>query len=183
MPDPSKPDYKDLTITDEAFQNYVRNHNKLTLECLEGESLTPELVVITKNPENMQDEMTLCALAVPFNEKEEKRGILFQIGKKFYDDRQFVMAVILASECWCAKRSKDTDWQDVQPRHDPQRIAAILVAGVGLPDGKQRMVITTPIRRDEKNNMVIDGESDEALGGEFFLISHFWRGYLSQVKR
>jgi len=180
----AKPDYKDLTITDEAFQNYVRNHNKLTLECLEGESLTPELVVITKNPENMQDEMTLCALAVPFNEKEEKRNILFQVGKKFYDDRQFVMAVILASECWCAKRHKDGDWKDVQPRHDPLRAEAILVAGVGLPGNqKQRMVITTPIRRDEKNNMVIDGESEEVTEADFFLISHFWRGYLSQVKQ
>ncbi len=151
MPDPEKPDFaKDFTLTDEAFQGYVRDHNKLTLDCL----------------------------------KEDKHRILFQIGKKFYDEKMFVMAVILASECWTSKRSEDGDWPDVQPRHDPLRTESILVAGAGLPNNKQqRMVIMTQIKRDKDDNMVIDGESEESTEAEFHLINHFWRGYFSQVKR
>ena len=168
-----------FTLTDEAFQTYVRNHNKITLECLKGDSLMPELVIITRNLEG-KDEMTLCALAVPFNEDHEKRTVLFGLGKKMYDEQKVTLAVILASEAWMSKRPMDAKPPFVEPRHDPNRKENIIVVGSGLME-HQRLFICTPIKRGDKNVMIIDGESREIPEARFPLLEHFWRGFFHAI--
>jgi len=157
----------------------VRDHAKFTIEHLSGESLTPELMVITRTMEG-EDEITLCCLAVPFNEDKEKHDILFGIGKKFYQEQKVTMAVILASEAWMASRSINDTSPPVQPRHDPNRKEHIIVVGSGLQE-HQRLLIATPIRRNEKNEMVLDGEPKEIPTAKFPLLEWFWRGFFAAV--
>lgn len=189
MPDPKEqerkaPDPEQFVLTDEAFKDHVRKFQEFTLEYIRDnprEGLMPHLLVVTKDVEG-KEELTVCGLAVPFNETKEKHSVLFNLGKKFFEDKKIVLAVILSSEAWSSKRPKDGDWQDVQPRHDPLKTESILVAGAAM-NPKQRMVILTPFKRDADNNIVIDGESDESMEAEFFLINHFWQGYLSKFKQ
>lgn len=168
-----------FTLTDEAFKAYVRDHNKFTLETLKGESLMPDLVVVTRTHE-LKDELTLCALAVPFNEDKEKRAILLSLGRKFFKEEKAVTAVILSSEAWLSTRRPGSKEPLVQPRDDPNRKENIIVVGSGIL-GKQGLLISTPIRRDDKNHMLIDGESTENTDIVFPLLSWFWRGYLEAL--
>jgi len=173
---------KQFVLEDEKFKEFVRGHNKFTIDRLKEEStegLHPELVVMTKDMD-LKEEITLLLIASGFNESEEKHKILFGVGRKFYEDQKIPVAIILASEAWCSKRAENEDWKDCQPRHDPMRTEGIIVAGQSM-DQKQCMTIMTPVKRDEKNRIVIDGDSDESDGAAFFLISHFWRGYFSVV--
>ncbi len=169
----------DYILTDEAFKTYVRNHHKFTLEHLSGESLTPELVVITRGPE-LKDEIVLCCLAVPFNEAKEKHDIMTKIGKKFFEEETVVLAVILVSEAWLSTRPIESKEPLVQPRHDPNRKEHIIVVGSGMQQN-QRIVIATPIKRDGKNRMHVDGAPNEMTGGHFALLDYFWRGYFATL--
>jgi hypothetical protein len=171
---------EEFTLTDEAFQTYVRNHHKFTLTHIDGnESLMPQLVIITRNPDG-KDEMTLCALAVPFNEDHEKRTVLFKLGKKMYDEQKLTLAAILSSEAWMSQRTAENPMRGVQPRHDPNRKENIIVVGSGLMQ-HQRLFICTPVKRDDKNLMVIDGESREIPEAQFPLLEHFWRGFFHAI--
>jgi len=183
---PDRPDFeamdKQFVLEDEKFKEFVREHNKFTIDRLKEEpteGLHPELVVMTKDMD-LKDEIAVVVIASGFNESEEKHKTLFGVGRKFYEDQKVVRAVVLASECWCSQRPQEGDWPDVQPRHDPLKTEGIIVAGAGM-EPRQRMSIVTPVKRDEKNNIVIDGESDEHDEAMFFLIDHFWRGYFSKV--
>lgn len=171
-----------FTLAKEKFEEYVRDHHRFTIENLKGESETPNLIVVTRNAETLEDELNFCLLACPFNEAEEKQKLMHAMGKKFFEEKKVVLAIILSSECWMAKRNVESDWQDVMPRDDPMRQEGIMIAGAGL-DPTQRMIIMTPIKRDEKNHMVVDGKPDEMADGKgrFFLLEHFWRGYFHKL--
>jgi hypothetical protein len=171
---------EDFTLTDEAFHTYVRNHVKFTLTHIDGhESLIPELVIITRDHDG-KDAMTLCALAVPFNEDHEKLAVLFTLGKQMYDEKKVTLAVILASEAWMSTIPKDAKPPFVQPRYDPNRKEHIIVVGSGLLE-RQRLFVFTPITRDDKNLMRIDGESMEIPEARFPLLEHFWRGFFHSI--
>jgi len=175
----TKPNATDFTLTDDKFREYVRNHHKFTTNRPLGESLIPELIVITRSPEG-NDAMTICALAVAFNEAHEKQGILYRLGMRFFSERRVVAAVILVSEAWVSVLPQGVTESRVQPRHDPNRKENIIVVGSGLPKD-QRLLVTTPVKRDEKNNMVIDGESKEMHGASFPLVEWFWKGFFATI--
>jgi len=188
MPDnaPNQPDYeamhKQLVLEDEKFKEFVRGHHKFTLERLKEDprdSLNPELVVMTRDMA-LKEEVTVLFIGCDFNESKIKQQIMFGAGRMFYEKQQVPVAVILASEVWTSKCKLESDWQECQPRHDPMRTEGVLIAGAGLIQ-EQRMVIVTPIKRDEANKILIDGDPDEYDKSKFYLIDHFWRGYFSEV--
>lgn len=176
----TEPNPSAFPLSDEKFQGFVRGHHKFIIGHPLGESLMPELIVVTRSPEG-DDELTMCALAVPFNEDHEKRGILHNLGKRFWSEKKVVAAVILVSEAWLSVRPKDSKAPHVEPRHDPNRKENIIVLGSGLI-GTQRLLIATPVRRDAENNMVIDGEPQEMPGAHFPLVEWFWRGFFEEVR-
>lgn len=173
---------EDFTLTDEAFQTFVRNHAKFTIRHLiemPSDSLTPDLVIITRSPEG-KDQLIMCTLAVPFNEDNEKRDVLFGIGKRMYEEKQVAMAIVLSSEAWMSHRALDDKSPAVQPRHDPNRKEHIIVVGSGM-QGHQRLLIHTPVRRDDNNHIIIDSESVEMPTAKFPLLEWFWRGYFATL--
>lgn len=175
--------YQQLVVKDEKFKEFVREHNKFTIERLKDdprEGLNPELVVLTKGMD-LKEEIFFHMIACGFSESKEKHQTLFNIGAGIYEMKKVPVVVVLASECWTVKRSQNEDWKHVQPRHDPMKVEAIMVVGAGI-ERSQRLSIITPINRNkEDNNIIIDGESDEMDGGQFFLIRHFWRGYYARA--
>ncbi len=60
----------------------------------------PHLLVVTINPEDMNEELVICAIATDFNEADVKKNILTSMGVKFFDDKMIVLAIVLMSECW-----------------------------------------------------------------------------------
>lgn len=176
---------EEFLLTDEKFNAFVRDHAQHTISYLTEhptESLMPELVVMTRTLEG-KDELTLCALAVPFDEDMEKRSAIYNLGKKFYAEEKVTLAVMLVSEAWMSQRTPEQmsgKAPHVEPRHDPNRKEHIIVVGSGL-QGHQRLFITTPVRRDEKNNMIVDGESKEIAAAKFPLIEWFWRGFFDTL--
>jgi len=173
---------KQFVLEDEKFKEFVRGHHRFTIDRLKDDlrqGLNPELVVMTKDMD-LKEEITVLIIDTDFNDSEEKQRIMFDIGKKFYEDRKIPIAVVFASEAWCSKRPKEGDWPDIQPRHDPLKTEAIIVTGAGM-NQKQRMTIRIPVKRDKDNNIVIDGESDEFEEAVMFIVDHFWRGYFSKA--
>jgi len=175
--------FKLILLEDEKFKEFVRGHHKFTLERLKDDprkGLTPELVVLTKDMD-LKEEIIYVMIHVDFNESKVKHQVMFNCGVQVYESKKVPVAVVMASEAWCSKRAHDTDYPNVQPRHDPMRTEGILVAGAGL-EKKQRLTIMTPIKRDkDSNNIVIDGESEEFEGPMMFLLDHFWRGFYTRA--
>lgn len=189
MPDQQQdqPDFEAMSklilLEDEKFKEFVRGHHKFTLERLKDDprqGLTPELVVLTKDMD-LKEEIIYVMIQVDFNESKVKHQVMFNCGVQVYQMKKMPVAVVMASEAWCSKRSVDTDYQNVQPRHDPMRTEGVLVAGAGL-DKKQRLTIMTPIRRDkDTENIIVDGEPEEFEGPMMFLLDHFWRGFYTRA--
>jgi hypothetical protein len=189
MPDQQQdqPDFEAMSklviLEDEKFKEFVRSHHKFTLERLKDDprqGLTPELVVLTRDMD-LKEEIVFIMIAVDFNESKVKHQIMFNAAVQIYEMKKVPVAIVLAFEAWCAKRSKDTDYQNVQPRHDPMRFETIMVVGAGL-EKKQRLTIMTPIIRDkDSNNIVVNGEPEEFDGPMMFLLDHFWRGFFSRA--
>lgn len=122
-----------------------------------------------------EPELTLCSLCVPFNEGFEKRSALSGIGRKFYEEGKLPLAVFLCSEAWFAPSRPG-----VQPRDCPDRREVILVFGLSL--GRRfSAIISIPVRRDEANRMVPDGDAIESLDGKPTLLDAFYAGFFSAV--
>lgn len=182
MNEPLTPE--NAVLTDEQFKEHVKKHREMTETMLKdpSEHFSPSLTVIVRQ-EDGTEELTMCFLHVPFNEAEEKHKALFTVGTKFYDEQKIVIGVVLSSEAWVSRQDKkDYEREPVMPRDDPNKTEAVIVAGSGARHD-QKHVIAIPIKRDDKNMMLIDGGQEVYDSGEveFPLLEWFWRGYFSKL--
>lgn len=138
------------------------------------ESMAPMLIVHSITLEGKQ-EVTLCALFVPFNEHADKRNALADLGARFYQEQKCPQAVFLCTEAWLAQNPPP----GVQPRDCPDRREVILVFGMSF-GGKLRAIISIPVRRDGENRLVRDGEVVQVMEGQPVLLNAFYAGFVSQ---
>lgn len=169
-------------LTDEEFKEHVKKHREMAEYILKDpdDSFNPSLAVIARK-EDGTEELTMCFLACPFNEAEEKQMALFGMGLKFYNEQKIVIAVILSSEAWMSRQLKK-GFKNIQPRHDPNKTEAVIIVGSGVVQG-QKQFYSIPIKRDDKNMMHIDGDQEEMNGLDvaFPLLEWFWKGFFSKV--
>src|SRR5262245_64581070 len=85
-----------LMLSAERLDELVTDHMRFVESSLTSrhDSWIPMLSVWHVSAPGEPESMTMCALAMDFNEDWEKRSTLAQLGKKFFDERQHVVAVV-----------------------------------------------------------------------------------------
>jgi hypothetical protein len=169
----------DCIISRLEFDNHLKKCADMAMDHLHDkrESLVPQLLIVGKDMDG-EIHLTVCMLAVGFNEDKEKRDALFQVGWKFYENEEVPLAVFLTAEAWLSHERKP----HVEPRHDPDKKEVIVIFGLSLNGDHQRMV-HIPVRR--QNGKMVGGElqsygEDDKV--QCLLLGHFYRGFMEHFK-
>jgi hypothetical protein len=156
------------------FESRLKQCIDVTVDRLSDkpESLIPQLVIVGKS---MSGEvgLTVCMLAVDFNEDNEKRGTLFGMGYKFYENEEVPLAIFLATEAWLSHK------KGMEPRQDPDKEEVIVIFGLSW-NGEHQSMVHIPVSRE--NGKLIAGavQTHEADGKvECFLLRHFFQGFVA----
>jgi hypothetical protein len=172
-------EHQGLTMPVERLEELMREQWQLLSQHLLEErpkSVMPALLLVLKDSPEAEEERVLLALAVPFNEDEEKRPLLRRIGQQVHEARQFPVAALLTSEAWVAPEQTP----HVQPRDNPERREALIFCGSTL--NFESRLLTVPVRRDAEDRMIQDGEP-EMLQAEARLLAQFFTGFFEKTAR
>ena len=141
------------------------------------ESLIPHFYILMRNPDGTE-ELAVCALAVPFNEDNEKRSCLTRLGREMFARQKFPAAIALATEAWMTENPP----LGIQPRHAANRQETVIVAGA-TADGQHHLLVVTNIKRDGTDHMIVDGEPRTILlTARFPLLDWFYRGFFENAR-
>jgi hypothetical protein len=181
-----------LCATPGELEGYVREHARYVADCLQkspSTDWTPMLAVWTRREPGAPVALLLHALAVSFNEDNEKRPLLFALGKRMWaEDKTFPTAILLSSEAWAAPDHSGESGQHVQPRDSPERREVIVIHATSLDMTIQAMCMA-PVTRDE-GNQIVPGEFGEIIASwhegqrvETRLLNHFVYGFFDETAK
>jgi hypothetical protein len=169
--------YDDLLPTRDDVIQFAREQCDFAEKRLteKPDSIMPQLF-INAIDETGQKGSILCAIAMPFNEDQEKRSALDTIGKKLYSDKQAPVMVALTTEAWLAHDPPP----GIEPRHFYGRKECVIVAAVDV-QRKFCALGSIPVKRVQ-NRMEKDGELTFSTEGvKFPLLNHFFNGFFSTL--
>lgn len=172
---------EDILISESDFEAFVASQLDWLKTMLKDkpESLMPHLAIKTWDIEG-KDGLTLCALAVDFNEHAEKRKVLMGIGRKMYEDKQIPVAAALSCEGWLATNLP----QGWQPRDSVRRREVVLLVAADLSN-KHVKLASIPVKRDHRNRMEAmegSGYGGEPVKVQSPILDHFFRGFYEAAK-
>jgi len=113
---------------------------------LPTDSVTPTIIVTTRDAPGSPVAQTCCVVADDFNEHEDKHRLLNRLGQKFYREKKIPVLVVLISEAW---RSKN---KNLQPRDDPEREEGLTIFSLSMRQQCWHAYI--PVMRDSQNRMI-----------------------------
>jgi hypothetical protein len=167
-----------LKLTAEDLDKHMRMAQDYVDAMLDGKpprsSLTPTLVVISRNLDSFEDSSIVFGMYVPFNEDEEKRPAVEGIGRKTFAmtaPDAIPVAVVMVSEAWVAPEGREK----CEPRHNPKRKEVALCMAMSVQK-TCRMAHRLIARLQDKMRPcgpweVLDGKVSSPL------LLHFWSGY------
>lgn len=178
-------DIAKLLVDDECLHGFMREHIRWVADCLadgDHDSWVPMLAVMAKASVDDPPEMIMYALAVDFNEQEEKHAAMTKVGKDVYDKMKIPVAAVLSAEVWGQKRRLGTNAPYCEPRHDPAREEGICIFGMRLQKGAPRAISAfAPVERTS-NGMIAIGEFGEIeTECRSPLLEVFFRGFYESV--
>lgn len=143
-------------------------------------NIMPQLWIRGLTPEGGHFDQ-LCALAnCDFNDPDRKRALLFTLGHNLYDQKQIVpRAVFLISEGWVT--FKPAGQPLTQPRNDPERKECAICFGMSL-GGHHNGITHIPVRRDDEDHMVKNGEARLFDGADTHILQSFFDGFFSVIR-
>lgn len=143
------------------------------------DSFTPHLIVEAKTGPDAEPELCVFVLAVDFNEDDEKRAILKQIGRSFWDSKKFPIGIVLCSECWVAERAVEAP--HIEPRHDPNRREALVAFSLSMCR-RIAMTISSPV--DRCDGKIAAGQFGELQrDSQNYLLHAFYDGFYEVGKQ
>lgn len=163
-----------LEMTLEEIKQLVQTHQGHAAEYLKREARKEWLprVHILCAGEPRTD--LICIIASEFNEEENKRAVMRQIGSQLYASKQFPLAVVLISEAWMSSQT------ETQPRHDPQREEVIVVFGMDCLR-KHTAVGIIPFTRGE-GKRIIPGEPEPITTGcTPYILHHLFDAFTEEI--
>lgn len=169
-------------ITAPEFEAFVADQVKATRARLDDKptDLIPMLVVKTRDPTG-KDGIVLAALAVPFNEYEEKRDALMTVGRRVFAERVVPLAITLSCEAWLAQQ--DEIPSGGMPRDSATKREAVILAAASM--GRKFQSLTAIIvERDPENRMIAKEDIDydkatKSAGAQ--ILDHFFLGFAEGV--
>lgn len=167
--------YGELLLGDEEVAGIVKNQKEAVEFIAEAgtDNLSPTLLVAYRDYDDMGEvKRALYALAVPFNEHEEKHLIMTQLGLMAYQAKQIPLAVCLTTEAWMSEQR--VDGPRMQPRDDPARREAAVIACMTLD---RKCFMSTNVYTRGVGNRIVLSEWDDLDGAAFPIVDSFWRGY------
>jgi hypothetical protein len=173
---PKLPEIDEFLIDREEFLAFLADQERWVNHCLgdsEHESWMPSLTVLGRKFPTGEKEATMFAYAVPFNEDDEKRGVLFQSGLDCFKRQLFPSAVVLASEAWKSRQ----DESGRAPRDMPDRSEVILCMGL-TADGKHCGISDMEVSRGPARR-ILPGRFVRHHDGVPSLLHWFFHGFLS----
>jgi hypothetical protein len=113
-----------------------------------ADHFTPTLICHTRPAPFEAHKAEMYVMHVPFNEDDEKRAALQQIGAQIAERHDFLTAAVIISEAWRIHRK--TDAPRVEPRHAPDREEVIVCFSQSL-DRKNARHAMRPMARIRGN--------------------------------
>lgn len=140
----------------------------------------PQLSIQVKRSPSGPIEILPALIDCDFNESEEKRAILFALGRRIYQDRLWPVSAVLASEAWGAPESSSSG---VQPRHHPERREVIVLFGMTLVERRTASRIIDVTRGP--GNVIVPAAETEAAGpgSSSPLLCYFFEGYFEAAAK
>lgn len=134
---------------------------------------TPMLMVVATPHPGGERQRIIYALAVDFNEYDERRMVLEGLGADLTKKKLLPLMALLSSEVWLAESSD----RNARPRDLPNRKEGLSVFALSA-DGKHQMLTTTVVTRNADNHMILGEEMEFAKDGvECKILKHFFRGF------
>jgi hypothetical protein len=159
-------------LTPEELQQFTQDHADWVTSCLkEGDSKdwSPNLWVKVATPSGLCIEV--FTLYVPFNTSEEKRAAMVRCGRTLAKNGSAPLAVTFSSEVWMSKDPQP----GVEPKDDPNRGEAIIVAGVAAKGAFY--VSKAPIERVNGCIVPVTFTTPSDKGAPFNFLRHFFEGW------
>lgn len=166
--------------------NWQRLKNYITdwAQTHEGQKEDPRPTMISLVVEKNGDQTFVHnAIFTPFNTGQEKDATLATIAQKHVDLELVPMALAFTSAAWIASRRADEP--HVQPRDDPNRREAIIIALARLrthPVSRECEMWNYPVTRDAEGKAHL-GELEKPIGGVPVILDRFYRFYFERLAR
>lgn len=183
------PDLSAMDISNEQFDKMTEQTVKMVENLgLNAESMMPKLVVhhrhLVEGGMLSDISATLIAIADGFNDSNEKRQLLRNLGRKFYKDMEVPCAVFMASEAWTSVKIKENLNDGLMPSQDPDRKEVLIISGRTM-EGECKVGVSIPVRRDDKNIMRRDGENAVFKNSniEMALLNQFLIGFFEPIMK
>lgn len=161
-----------IAVSPEQLREWIQNQQQFVLQALKEpcDDWTPHLIAMTKHDPAEPWAASVYALAVPFNEDDEKREAMKRIGRDLYAKELLPGAVTLSAEAWRSKK------QGIEPRHDADRRECIIVCGRTFLS--QRTAWSTlPIARDTAGKIIAADFEPIVEGPRTPLLDWFYSGF------
>lgn len=167
---------EDILLSETDFDAFVASQIDMLKRRLDDKpkSIMPHLAIKTVDMEG-KESLTLCAIAMDFNEHAEKRALLMGLGRKMYEDKQIPLAAALSCEGWLAQNAPP----GTQPRDCANKREVVLVVAADLGNKHVKMT-SIPVKRDYRNRMQAmegSGYDGEPAKVQSPILDHFFRGF------
>ncbi len=138
-----------LILPESELESFLQGCMVCTRKVLEAglTRFAPTIAVRVRNSKGEEQPLIIAQVAMNFNEWKEKSAVLRSVGKKIHEEKWFPVAFSLAAECWVSNKL------GTEPRHDPARREAIMIAA-GLLGTRRRAMAQLPVLRDGSNRLV-----------------------------
>lgn len=162
-------------LTEAKFDDMMKNAWESMSAVMKGEkSLSPVVFVFYKEVEDELQigDIKLAVLVITndFNDWKTKSATLRQIGEMCFEKQWFPIAAFLGSEVWVGKNTS------MMPSQDPQRVEAIVLAGISSDYTKMRLAHL--VRAEDKTiSMGEDIATPEGATAEAPLLGQLFAGF------
>lgn len=183
---PFSPHPSDIEISDDKYHELREISIEMVSDTILGKAkeMAPVLFVHFRkfNEDGMLGDLEHAVVVVAdgFGDTESKYKTVFNIGKRFEEEKMVPAAVFMGNEAWMSNNPKP----GLMPRNDPERKEVIIIAGRSI-GGECRSITMIPIGHDVDGLIIKDGEEFKLPDGGTIaspLLDEFYIGFFSKAK-
>lgn len=167
------------TLADSHLAELLEMHRGLVRTQIDSgtDGLTPHLIVM-----GMDCKHTIFAIATGFNTHQEKTAVMFQLGKRCFEDLVIPVLLSLSCEAWVSHQEVDEPRRYLCPGDDPQRREVAIIFTASLASPREASFASLALSRNETGIIHADGEWQLMDGATSLLLGSFFRGYFPYTK-
>lgn len=173
----------EFLLKDDVLDDLVSKAKQVVEKILPDDDLPPQILVAIVDPSGQHPySLNLAQVVGEFN--ENRRQLIYDLGKRHDADREMPLAIMLISEAWRAseKLNEDGSRKYAQPADDPDREEIITIQLLTV-DRKSRLA-SHQTKRGEDGKLQLVGEWEQAPNGTYnaYLLGRFYEGFLERAR-